>query len=91
MKIKKQCLNCGIIFYAKSEKHIYCKRKCFKQAYNARKREEEKNSFPTYCCPNCSYITKLEFHPSKKKSQWLSYRCPECGASVLDNIQHHSY
>jgi len=89
MQIKKRCLNCETIFYAKSEKHIYCCRKCFKQAYTARKREEEKNSFPTYCCPTCGYVSVVPFHPAKKHSQWLQYSCPRCGISVAENVRNN--
>lgn len=89
MRIEKICLNCDIVFYAKSEKHIYCCRKCFKQAYFRRKKKEEINSYPIYCCAACGYKHKLDFHPTKKKNRtkWSKYPCPRCQTTVLENMK----
>ena len=78
---KKICAECKKEFIAVSPKHKHCTRKCFMIAYRKKQREV---TFPKWRCPNCNQETQLDFNPVKKKLKWITYKCPKCKYSRLD-------
>lgn len=74
-----QCGTCGNEFRPHRENNIYCKRKCFKQAYYQRKKAEEKElSNPIYKCPICRTQQEITFNIMKDKVMWDEYICTNC-------------
>lgn len=83
---KKKCKNCGKPFFPKSEKNIFCSRKCFKKDYYYRKKEEDDTGFPIYVCPKCGLRIKMEIHPIRDNLKWLEWHklpCPGCYHPII--------
>ena len=79
---KINCKTCGEEFTPKSEKNIFCSRKCFKKDFYIRKKNEViVITFPDFICKNCGNKFSLDFDPIEDPEKWLSFRCPDC--SVL--------
>ena len=86
---KRRCLNCKRWFTPKSDKNIYCKRICFKQAnYRKMKGEELLNAkkFPVFHCPSCGINIELDFNPIKKPWKWLHFKCPGCNVLMISVV-----
>lgn len=74
------CPVCGTMFTKKTKNHTFDKRKCFKIAYNRKLKEEATSSkCPSFICPECGKMTKLEFTPKKNIKKWSDFLCPFCG------------
>lgn len=69
------CPTCGIEFQKKTERQIYCKRKCFKKAYRKRNKYSDR---PSFNCTECKKKTKLTFFPITSSAKWALFKC-ECG------------
>lgn len=70
----------------KSEKNVFCKRKCFKKDFYHRKKAEELNNirFPVFKCPSCSVLIELTFDPVKDEKSWLGFSCPFCKTLLIN-------
>lgn len=86
MRIDKKCQVCGTPFTAIKTNQYFCSRKCFKKAYNVRKREERKHDretnparFGWYVCTACGAKTPLPYSPKRYKVRFETYECPICG------------
>ena len=89
--VEIKCKACKIVFMPKSERNIYCCRKCFKKAFYHRKKAEELSNirFPIFLCPSCGRKIELDFDPIKNLSAWDGFSCPFCEVlmiSVSDEI-----
>jgi hypothetical protein len=85
-KLKKiPCKTCKKKFLPKSEKNVFCNRKCFKKDFYHRKKIEELNSikFPTFKCPSCFRNIELTFDPVKDEKLWLGFSCPFCNILMI--------
>lgn len=80
---KRKCLRCGKLFVPKTEKHKYCRRRCYIKTY---REISKKNKYPFYICSNCGYKTKLTFNPKKKNKRWDQLACPKCGIKTIENV-----
>lgn len=81
------CQACKKSFLPKSEKNIFCSRKCFKKAYYHRMKGEEiadLKKFPTFLCPSCGTSITLDFDPVKNSQKWLHYSCPGCNTMMIN-------
>lgn len=82
-----KCKNCGKPFTPKSEKNIFCSRKCFKQDYYYREKERNDDTgFPMYRCPDCGQVIEMEVHPIRNNFEWLEWRkvpCPGCNTLMI--------
>lgn len=75
--MKRKCPICGVRFKPKHDKHIFCVRSCFRVDYNKRLREKS-NTKPSFSCPKCGKLTKLNFDPRKNHVKWNNFVCPNC-------------
>jgi len=68
---------CGGLFTARMEKESFCSPECSK-LYRKKKAAE---SLPSFCCPFCRTLTKLDFDITaiENKGRWLRFKCPKCG------------
>lgn len=80
------CKVCQTEFLPKSQKNIFCSRKCFKKDFYHRKKAEELASikFPTFLCPSCDEEITLEFDPLKNEVAWTSFLCPFCSTLMIN-------
>lgn len=84
-----KCKNCGKTFIKKSEKNIFCSRRCFKKNYYYIERERKKKNdteFPMYKCPKCGQVIKMEVHPIRDNFRWLEWHnkpCPGCNTLMI--------
>ena len=90
--IKCKNVSCGIEFMPKSERNVFCSRKCFKKDFYHRKKAEELSNlkFPAFTCPECGQKITLDFDPSEDTIRWLKYQCPGCNTlmiTVSDSIE----
>ena len=86
-KIKKiSCKTCSKSFFPKSEKNIFCSRRCFKKNYYHRKKAEELNNikFPMFKCPSCKRNIELNFDPVLDDRRWLNFSCPFCKILLIN-------
>lgn len=90
MRITKDCKICGTEFVAIKTNQYFCQRKCFKKAYNIRKREERRHEretnparFGYYHCSFCLERTIMPFSIKRYPQKWAEYRCPSCGVPRL--------
>ena len=84
---ERLCKNCGEIFLPASEKNVFCSRRCFKQSYYHRKKAEELLSvkgFPTFKCPHCDQVIKLDFDPVIDSLKWIDFTCPMCNVLMIN-------
>lgn len=87
MDIKKIiCKTCKKSFLPKSERHIFCTRKCFKKDFYHRKKAEELSNkkFPIFLCPNCAIRIELDFDPVKEYRRWAKFSCPKCSVLMIN-------
>jgi len=75
-----KCKTCSKEFLPKSEKNVFCSRRCFKREYYHRKRAEEliENQNPSFICTKCGQSTVLDFNPIEESDRWLEFKCPNC-------------
>jgi len=90
--MKKTCPICGKEYEDKTKRHnkkACCPEHRSKLYYNKHKekikqqvREEyyAKKGFPSFQCPNCGAIMKLNFEPKTNFLKWKNLICPNCGA-----------
>ena len=81
------CKTCKEEFTPKSERNIFCSRKCFKKDFYHRKKAEELISiktFPCFICPSCGNKVQLEFDPVKEGQNWLDFVCPGCNTLMIN-------
>jgi len=90
MRINRVCDFCGEPFVAIKKKHLYCKRQCFKRAYREKMKKEAK-AFPSWKCPKCGKIIKLEFDPKKHYDDWARLKCPTCNTMAASNELKDSF
>ena len=76
--MKVICPVCKTKFTPKTKNHTFCKRKCFKIDYNRRLREKNLGGNPSFLCPRCKKLTKLDFNPKKNTLKWNNFICPNC-------------
>ena len=90
--VKIICKTCKKLFLPKSEKHIFCTRKCFKKDFYHRKKAEELSNkkFPTFICPNCQRIVELDFDPVKEQKKWANFSCPHCSVLFINVSEYIS-
>lgn len=83
---KIKCKTCGNVFVPKSDKNIFCHRRCFKKDFYHRKKAEELNNikFPSFKCPSCSVSIELTFDPVKEDRLWLNFSCPFCQVLMIN-------
>ena len=76
MLVKRKCKRCGTEFIPKTYRHAYCSRKCFEREY-----QKKVDTYPSYLCPECGKITKLDFFPRMvlNSNKWNKFKCPHCG------------
>lgn len=88
-KEKIHCKNCEKLFTPKSEKNIFCSRKCFKKDYYHRKKDSETSTNVRFICPECGNETILDFDITKNIQRWNNFSCPKCDVlfvNVFDEI-----
>lgn len=75
----------------------FCSRKCFKKAYNVRKREERRKEretnparFGYYTCvaPWCGEKSIIEYSVKRYPKKWASHVCPKCLAPRLRDAEN---
>jgi len=86
MSVKRRCTYCNKIFDARSTKHLYCSRKCYKYCYNLKQKKDIVP--PTLTCQNCRNIIKLNFFPAKKGGceKLKHITCKQCGYKFSSNL-----
>lgn len=88
MKKLKQipCKTCKKMFMPKSEKNVFCNRRCFKKDFYHRKKAEELNNikFPIFLCPSCHRAIELTFDPVKDERLWMDFSCPFCRVLMIN-------
>ena len=84
--MKKKCPICGTRFEPKTICHTFCVRRCFRIDYNRRLRKKSLGENPSFLCPNCKKLTKLNFNPKKNTVEWKSFKCPWC--NYKNNIDY---
>lgn len=79
------CKTCQKMFLPKSDKNIFCNRRCFKKDFYHRKKAEEllNVKFPIFKCPSCSKGIPLTFDPVKEERMWLNFSCPFCNVLMI--------
>ena len=82
MLILRKCKICGKKFKGVTSRNVYCSRKCFKKGY---KLDKEECEFPTFKCPECRKITKLDFYPRDNYHEWKKFKCPKCGYEPISD------
>ena len=84
--VKIICPTCKEKFLPKSERNIYCCRRCFKKNHYERKRLEELNNkkFPIFFCPSCGKKIELDFDPIKDERKWAKFCCPSCSTLMIN-------
>lgn len=92
MRIQKECQICGTKFTAIKTNQYFCQRRCFKKAYNIRKREERRKEretnparFGYYNCSFCLIKSIMPFSIKRYPQKWADFRCPECNVQRLEN------
>lgn len=73
-----KCHTCGNLFEPKTYRNIFCSRGCFMKFYRM---EEKKEEYPSYICPNCRKMTRLNFDPKKSVREWMEFKCPFCNVA----------
>lgn len=91
-KIEISCNACKVRFFPKSEKNIYCTRKCFKKYFYHKKKAEELANikYPCFKCPSCQQLINLDFDPTKYTDRWDKYVCPGCNTLMI-NVSEEIY
>jgi len=79
-----KCENCGEDFLPKSEKNIFCSRKCFKKNYYHRLKKEAVDKYPAYTCPTCCASFLLTFDPTKEYQKFKNILCPFCSTLMIN-------
>ena len=97
MRIPKECQVCDTKFTAIKTNQFFCTRKCFKRAYNVRKREERRKEretnparFGYYTCtaPWCNEKSVIEYSVKRYPKKWAQHICPECNTPRLLNAEN---
>lgn len=85
-KVKIKCKTCGKRFLPKSEKNIFCERKCFKKDFYHRKKAEElqDKKFPVFLCPSCNKKIEIDFDPVIESLRWSYFSCPACNVLMIN-------
>lgn len=76
--VKRKCLYCGSYFLPRAKNHVFCKRSCFRASYNKKMKKKNLDECPSFLCPKCGKLTKLDFDPRKNTKKWTNFVC-ECG------------
>lgn len=84
--VEISCNACKTMFLPKSERNIYCTRKCFKKYFYHKKKAEELANirFPSFICPSCKQRINLDFDPVKYATRWDHYVCPGCNTLMIN-------
>ena len=77
--MKITCPVCKTKFTPKTKNHTFCKRRCFKIDYNKRLQKKNLGKNPSFLCPKCEKVTKLNFNPKKNTKEWRNFKCSFCG------------
>lgn len=92
MRINKACQICGTSFVAIKTNQYFCQRKCFKKAYNIRKREERRHEretnparFGYFNCSFCLGKSIMPFSIKRYPQKWAELRCPLCNVRRLED------
>lgn len=92
MKISRKCEVCGTPFIAIKFNNRFCKRQCFKIAYNRKKKAERQYDrkhnparFGWYVCSHCGLKSPLPYSPKRYKVKFETYSCPGCGVPRFPN------
>lgn len=81
------CKTCDESFVPKSEKNIFCSRKCFKKDFYRRKKNEViEITFPDFICKSCNNKAALNFDPIENPEIWLKFRCPNCSVLFINVV-----
>lgn len=83
MDNRRKCLICKKLFVSKTKKHFFCSKKCYRKYYWLKIEKK----FPTFRCPTCKSLIKLNFNIKKPRNQlkWKSFKCPVCHKNNLDS------
>jgi predicted RNA-binding Zn-ribbon protein involved in translation (DUF1610 family) len=83
--VKRICPTCKELFIPKSDKNIYCNRRCFKKDYHMRKKAEEltRVKYPSFNCPSCGQNIVLDFDPASDTLKWAKYICHGCNTLLI--------
>lgn len=87
--VKIECKTCKKKFLPKSERNVFCTRKCFKKDFYHRKKELENDSkFPIFVCPSCKHRIELDFDPVKYLKRWEHFACPFCNILMINITEY---